>query len=319
MIKLVVTVLLAFAIIVSYYLLDTVDVDNRSVIDRPADIDLVTNGERFAQVDPVPRRSRSRKTATAIGRATPPSSGPAEAVNFRNGLLSVQVQRKPLVWVLEQVARAIQVSIVNAPELSEESVSIEFQDLPLLDGLQRLLNPWDTFFLFAGGSDRQRLQAVWVYPEGKGQEIAPIPASEWASTEELERGLSDTDPRRRAESLEAVAARSGQKAAGYVLRALQDSHDQVRLRALDTALNVGVELSADTIIGLAQTDPAAEIRVIALDRLSELASSKADIDIRPILENALNDPDQSVRYKAKYLLDVMVEMESHQDTSEQPL
>lgn len=227
------------------------------------------------------------------------------------------MQRKPLVWVLEQAARAIQVSIINAPELSEELVSIEFRDLRLLDGLQRLLSPWDAFFLFRGGSDGNRLQAVWVYPEGKGEEIAPIPASEWASTQELERGLSDADPNRRADALEALAARNGQQAADHVVRALQDGHGQVRFRALDTALNVGVELSSDILISLAQTDPLAELRVLALDRLSELASSKPEIDIRPILENALNDSDQSVRYKAKELLDAMTDLENNQEISEQ--
>lgn len=270
-------------------------------------------GESVLSQVPTPEVAREVRTGSPIG-AAPAETKPLPPVRVENALLSLHVQRRPLVWVLEQITRHTQVGIVCAPELGEEMISIEFSDLSLLTGLQRLLSPWDAFFFFQGGADQSRLQAVWVYPEGQGRMIAPVPAKQWASTEELVRGLYDPDPDHRARSLAALIERTGQNALEPVMRALEDSDDRVRLRALDAALSAGIAISVDTLIGLAQDDVLPEIRALTLQGLWDLPGDQRDtVDIRLILEHALNDGDRLVTYTAQELLAEMAPTESALD------
>ena len=228
-----------------------------------------------------------------------------QVVIWSAGLLSVQLNDRPLPLVLDNIARQTGLNIVVATELQSASVTSSFTELELTQGLQQLLGPWDTFFFFSGNQGRGQLHSIWVYPAGKGRAMAPLPPEEqWASTQELERGLLDSDPNIRIKTLETLVARSGERAMDSITAALKDTDERVRYRALDVALNAGITLPTDALIALVEYDPSPPIRRLALEALAHLAEGprNPDLDIQKLSEHALSDIDPSVSRKAEQLL-----------------
>jgi len=140
------------------------------------------------------------------------------------------------------------------------------------------------------------LRAVWIYPKGKGLGIAPVPADKWASTNELQRMLSDKDPDTRGRAIEALAQRKQQAALQTVLTALQDDDAQVRARALYGALKSGIEIPEGVLNSLTLNDASPDVRVLALQGLASTPNARA------IAERALNDPSEPVRLQAHEIL-----------------
>src|SRR5262245_56069845 len=124
--------------------------------------------------------ARPALIAPARARTEMNSDGQA-AVVVRDGRLSVQSHGRTLKGVLEQISSQSGV-FISADQLGEIPVSVQFEDLPLDQGLQRLLKDQDSFFFYGAESQGRgpSLVAVWVYPKGKGQGIVPVPPEKWA-------------------------------------------------------------------------------------------------------------------------------------------
>lgn len=242
-----------------------------------------------------------------------PTSAPSPIettpIILADGHLSVRVRSRSLAWVLGEVSRQSGIPITTAPEINEERISVEFQNLTLKEGLQRLVSPWDTFYFYGGGPGEAALRAVWVYPRGNGEGIVPAPPESWASTREIEINLNATRPEDRAAALESLVERKGQQAADAVLSALADSEETNRLRALDTIVNFGLTLPLDPLVGVAQSDASPAVRMRALDAIMypRLATGVPAAEVTPILENTLSDPEATVRSHAQTLLDELEE------------
>ena len=109
--------------------------------------------------------------------------------------------------------------------------------------------------------------------------MASVPAEQWASTSELERGLSDPEPEERALAIESLVERWGERALDKVLEALLDPDDYVRGRALDAASDAGIERRAGQLQHLASADRSDEVRHLALQNFAEHSEvSDADVD-----------------------------------------
>jgi len=242
----------------------------------------------------------------ADGGETSASPEPATAmlIVYAKGRLSLRVRNQSLAAVLDEISRQSGIAITSAPDLNGESVSIEFQDLPLAEGLQRLLHTWDAFYFYGGASADPVLQAIWVYPRGVGAGIVPVPPESWASSADIETNLTATQPGQRAAALEAIVERKGQQAQDAVLNALADTESSVRTRALELAVNFGLVIPLDTLVGIAQSDPTPTLRMRALDAIlyPRLANGTPAADIASIIEPALNDPEPKVRAHARALL-----------------
>lgn len=243
-----------------------------------------------------------------------PSSVEDVSIALADHHLSVRVRNRSLASVLGEVSRQSGIPITTTPEINDEPISIEFRDLTLEEGLQRLLSSWDTFYFFGGGPSEAALRAVWVYPRGNGEGIVPAPPESWASTQEFEFNLNATRPEDRAAALESLVERKGQQAADAVLGALADSEKPNRLRALDTIVNFGLTLPLDTLVGVAQSDASPAVRTRALDAIvyPRLAAGVPAAEVTPILESALSDPEATVRSHAQTLLDELEEARREQ-------
>lgn len=148
------------------------------------------------------------------------------------GRLGIHVENRSLEWILDRITREAEIAIVLNGNLADVFVSVQFSDLPIEEGLQRLLASEDTFFFHTGGA----LKVVWVYPATEGRGIVPVSPEEWASTTDLEKLLTHRDPDTRARVIDAVVERKGDEALDDVMWAIADKDDSVRTAALYAAL-----------------------------------------------------------------------------------
>lgn len=235
-------------------------------------------------------RSAAAEALKAISEA---AAALQTVITVEDGRLSVEIMDRPLEQVLDAISKKAEVAIIVDDAVEGALVADAFLDLPLDQGLRRLLRDQDAFFYYAAGAG---LQAVWIYPEEEGQGLQPVPPDAWASTEELELELRDRDPKRRAQAVETLVERQGDRALDSVLEALRDRDDQVRAQALYGALNADVELPVPVLSDLALDDPSESVRFLALEALAN------DPMIEVIAVQALDDPSPHLRTKAEEIL-----------------
>ncbi len=243
-----------------------------------------------------------RDIASVLASNTSASEVSKSPVQLKDGRLSVSVVNQPLASVLDEISRKTRVAITRADGVGEQSTSIRFEDLTIEEGLRRILSSYDAFFFYGGSAERKTpgsLMAVWVYPKGHGATLQPVPPEQWASTKELKDKLSDPDYKVRAQAIEGLVEREGNRARDDVLKAMKDSDDSVRTRALYSAQTFGIEISPDSLKNMAVNDRSPEVRFLALDGLGN------GPDARAIAERALNDPDIHVRNRAKEILHLL--------------
>lgn len=226
-----------------------------------------------------------------------PAGPPASTVLVKDGRLSVSLRTAKLTDVLARISADAGIAIVEVEDLSRFRISASFADLPLEEGLRRLLQNFDVFtFVGVGRTPPATLQAVWVYPRGRGRGVAPVPPQAWASTAELQQRLeSSTDPGERATLLEEIIDRKGAGAIDAIRWALGDVDAQVRSRAVYAATSSGVELPGELLLQ-AMNDASRDVRFLALQALARGPQALA------AATRARSDPDQLVRQEAEQIL-----------------
>lgn len=239
---------------------------------------------------------------------------PSQAlVRIKDGRLSVEAHQAPLDALLTEISDQSGIAVFY-DGLADQFISIDFQDLALDQGLRKILEHQDVFLLYGAGGSGHAPSALWVYPRGRGREMAPIPPEAWASTGELEQELaSNADASARMRAVEALIERHGAQAKDTVLYALNDPDEQVRYGALSGALGSGIELPAGTLRNLMQYDPSPFVRSLALKAMSEsLGVNQAQL--RGIAQAALADPHPDVRAEADDILNALAQPEAAQDS-----
>jgi hypothetical protein len=238
--------------------------------------------------------------AAQKSQVAPPKPAARKAiVTFKDGRLSVNAQGSSLGILLQEISRRARIAVAGPGGDEGQTVSLQFQNLPLEEGLRQVLKDCDTFF-FYGKEDNSKasavLKAVWVYPGGQGRGFEPIPPEQWASTKELEGMLADPDPKVRSQAVKGLVERNSSNAADVVLRALADPDNEVAWEALYEAESTGVQLPANTLEDLVLHGGSPEIKVLALEGLKDNPESSA------VAEQALTDPDPHVQSKAREIL-----------------
>jgi len=232
--------------------------------------------------------------------------------------LSLDVIDKPLKKIIDEVHQQSGITIVLSDEIPNSRVSMQFDDYPIDQGLQRLLDKYDSFFLFSpidGGT--ARLTTVWVYPKERGQGLAPIPSPLEVHTDELQQQAVDPDMLKRALATAALIERSGNEAVEILNTALTDPEEQMRIQALNAALRVAVDLSPGLLKELAQYDPSPTVRAMALVGLTDGDRNDAttDSDVWEVVEVARQDSAPEVSELATQLLEIRSNL---QERSEEP-
>jgi len=255
----------------------------------------------------IPVFAGQEETQTQIG-AAPFSNGATGAAkspdqernfSFKDGLLSARARNLPLARLADELSQKAGIAVLLLEDVGNESVSANFDDLPVDQGLRRVLKKQDAFFFYGVDEDQSSsLKAIWIYPKGRGRGLAPIPPDKWQSTKEISAMLKDSDPNVRSRAIETLVERKGSGAKEAVLTATHDDNEQVRSGALYAALHSAMELPEGDLSNLALKDNSADVRFLALQALSNANSP----DLRAIAEQAANDSNEAVRNAAREAL-----------------
>jgi hypothetical protein len=252
-------------------------------------------------------------------QSVPVSGTLPREVRASGNRLSLDVIDKPLKKIIDEVHQQSGIAIVLSDEIPNARVSMQFDDFPIDQGLQRLLDKYDSFFLFSsidGGT--ARLTTVWVYPKERGQGLAPIPSPLEVDTDDLQQQAVDPDMLKRALATAALIERSGNEGVEILNTALTDPEEQMRIQALNAALRVSVDLSPGLLQELAQHDPSPTVRAIALVGLTDGDRNDAttDSDLWEVVEIARQDSAPEVSELATQLLEIR--RSNLQERSEEP-
>src|SRR5260370_11952098 len=221
--------------------------------------------------------AQQQQTTTVV----PPAVGQASAsavrgacrkseVSLENDRLSVQAEDCPFDWLLEEISKKAHVGIITSAGLRSQPVSIQFENISLEEGLRRVLKDHDSFFFF-GGDKRSpsRLKAVWVYSNGEGTGVVPVPQEFWASTRELEGKLNDPEPKVRASAIEAIIDRKRDKSRAEGFNALKDATSEVPTRAFPAPLHSAPDLPTQSLVDLLVHDKSPKVRFLSLDAVAD--------------------------------------------------
>ncbi len=237
--------------------------------------------------------------AQSQGRAAvqPNEQSQKFSIIFKDGRLTVEAKNRPLSLLVDDLSLKTQVPVILDSDVADLPVSISFQGLALDEGLRRIFQNYDVFYMYGSEkSEPSTLKVVWVYPRGKAAGLEPVPPEKWASTKELKGFLNSKDPQLRARAVKALVEREGSTALPTVNLALADKDPDVRASALYGATDAGLQVPEDILRPLITNDDSPEVRFLALQSMAESP------DIQSVAEAALNDPSEPIRVEAKEIL-----------------
>ncbi|NOT54093.1 MAG: HEAT repeat domain-containing protein [Deltaproteobacteria bacterium] len=246
-------------------------------------------------------------------------TSPSPVFQLTDGRLTAHLTDVSLSTVLTLLARASHTKLVLRGSI-EESISVSFTDLPLEEGLIRLLRGKSFTLIYAASATSLQnagapdaLSAIHLLPAGHGATVnetvlfppdAEITADDdWAADPVatlVEKSVTATRPHARQQAVVALGdtwRADAVQPLGQVLVA--DESDTVReaaARALgDTWTSEAVEPLGQALLG----DASALVRARAAQALGETWNAEA---IGPLRDAVQNDPDDQVRQEAAQAL-----------------
>ncbi len=224
------------------------------------------------------------------------------SVTKRGDRLSVRARDVSLADVLTEVARVARIDIVAdpsvAPKLAQEEVTTELGDVGLDEGLRRLLQRWNTTFLYTATG----LAEVRVYGEGSGGgAMTAVRSGRGSRDDSAARGR--TIERRAPAASESDVSQDDAAAMARAVEVLERSTDAESLEeALDTLSQADLP-PLEPLLRFAESPRNGELRTQAIEMLN---NHEKDPRVAQLLRRlAANDPDEDVRDTARQMLDSM--------------
>jgi len=216
--------------------------------------------------------------------------------------MTLRLYDASLVDVVERVAQTLFLTSHVAPGLEDTRVTLMVNDVPVHQGLARLLS--NTNYVLT-----ERALYVWARGESpndgkwreRRKEVAPSEPEEYQelSEEELQyQAIFGEDPEERSLALELLSSEDEEKAIPTIVQALQDRSPKVRELALELLGEARGPIPVDQIAKIVTDDPNPEQRMEAIVVLA----SRDEEAAYAILQNALNDSDPDVVELAKSIL-----------------
>jgi HEAT repeat protein len=218
--------------------------------------------------------------------------------------LTVRLQGIPLHAALKAIERESGVALALLTPLTEE-ITIAFENLPLEQGLRRLLgnHSYILFYAATGPGQPAALRQVKVLPKGREVVRAGDHREQPRVMPSRPPGLGDPDPEKRTEAVMALAAgEEPGKSLDLLIEILrQDKDNDVREAALH-ALGSLDPIPLEPLLAVAFQDKSPSIRVRALTLLGEQGAG--DPRVKAALQRAAtSDPDREVMELASSLLE----------------
>ena len=233
----------------------------------------------------------------------------ARGIQFADDSLTVKVTDMPLTKLLQEIARQSGLTLV-LPGSLQDRISVEFHQLPLKEGLRRILRHQNFALEYAeqapeqGQSTAPRPTKLWILSRGDaghpGQPSAGehprAPSSRRDEVEDspvLEEALLSDDAGEREEAVKALGASGGPEAVGPLSLALADEDEDVREAAIAALADLGGEAAAEALAA-ALEDQDRRLRNRAVEALQDIGGEAA----AEALGTALHDEDGRVRQAA---------------------
>ncbi len=251
--------------------------------------------------------------------ANPPTGEESTDIKFSNGELSAKLKNSPLEKVLKEIMSQSGARIwLN--DAIDGTVTIEFQSLPIREGVRRILKDKNYAFVYSIHDAKEgKLSIVRAskskeiftkakevphqkLPSKPGIPIAKKdkPKKERPSFDALVKdALEHEDPGKREDAIIALGESKDTRAIEIISKALvNDPTEDVRLSAIDALLDIGDKSIVDPL-SLALNDRDPWVRESAVEALGEVGNETAI----EFVKNALNDEDGSVRELAQEILE----------------
>jgi hypothetical protein len=214
-------------------------------------------------------------------------SGAPFVLTFQNNLLSAKIETVSLREVTERLAQLTKIEISLDRSIGNETVTAEFENLPLKEGIQRILQGKSYALIYApaplGSLPAPKVAGIRVLSKGAG------PSMDKESADSVT-PFSGSDTR---EGPPESATASG----------LRDQDRKVRENALERLGQSGQPVPVESLAEMALTDTSPQLRMDALALLVEKGGDAA-LDS---LNQAVRDQDPGVSLLAKGLLEERTE------------
>lgn len=243
-------------------------------------------------------------------------------------LLSLNSENVCLEGILEELERRAQVTIHMPASLPQKRVSESFRELPLEQGMERILKGTNYLLWTEAPKEAPAAQPaavpgvveIWIVPRESSSEAAAvgqkdIPADplerakrylEADAHELVEQARSAPDPKLRADAVALlVHADKDAEVSETIVAALHDLDPRVRKAALHIVGDLGPEApgAVEAITEIARADESPQLRMRALRKLFE-EDYPSDVTENTVM-GALRDPHQDVRNLARNLLELV--------------
>lgn len=240
-------------------------------------------------------------------------------IKFDNGQLTARLKNSPLEKVLKEIMSQSGARIWLNDSV-DMSVTVEFQNLPVREGVRRILKEKNYAFVYAPNEIREGKLSIIsaskskeIFTKVKEEPPKKVPQKpiqpvekkgkakkEKPSFESLAKdALENEDPSKREDAIIALGESKDKNAIEVISKALSnDPSEDVRLSAIDALLEIGDKGIVDPIsTALKDVDP--WVRESAVEALGEVGGETAIEHIK----SALGDEDGSVRELAQEILD----------------
>lgn len=250
----------------------------------------------------------------AVEEERPTEASVLHLVQFADGYLSVKVEGVSLHALLDEIANQSGLAVVRYSE-PDERVTLEFYQLPLREGLQRILRHRSFVLQYARRasaeqrSDVARPKTLWLLSQitarSSDQEaMAGRTKTEFsadpdaAAISRLRAALDSADPEEREEAAAVLGETEHVDAVAPLGVALSDDNAHVRETAIVSLGELGGTEAAQALgVALRHEDP--RVREQAVDALLEIGGDTAI----GLLEGALADDEAFVREAAAEALE----------------
>ena len=240
-------------------------------------------------------------------------------IKFSSGQLSVKLKNSPLEKVLKEIMEQSGARIwLN--DAIDTTVTTEFQNVPVREGVRRILKDKNYAFLYAPNEIKEG--KLSIISASKSKEIftktkeappkkhpqKPVQPTAKKSKAKKEKppfealvkdALENEDAGKREDAIVALGESKDKKAIETIAKALvNDPSEDVRLSSIDALLEIGDKSVAEPLSqALKDRDP--WVRESAVEALGEVGGEAAI----EFIKNALNDEDGSVRELAQETLE----------------
>lgn len=249
--------------------------------------------------------------------ANTPSGEEVFDIKFNNGQLSAKLKNSPLEKVLKEIMSQSGARIwLN--DAIDVTVTIEFQNVSVREGVRRILKDKNYAFLYAPNERKEGKLSIISASKSKEEPpkkpppkpVQPVakkdkPKKEKPSFEDLVKdALENEDAGKREDAIIALGESKDKKAIETIAKALaNDPSEDVRLSSIDALLEIGDKSIAEPLsLALKDRDP--WVRESAVEALGEVGGES----VIEFIKSALNDEDGSVRELAQETLEELEEL-----------